>query len=69
MHVYSCLVRSVVTYVDFIMAPRDMADIVQKQGTAVEDIGKTTTESHEKAQEGLKQVEQAAAYQPTCAVC
>jgi hypothetical protein len=43
-----------------------MADIVGKQGTQIDNIHKTTEESHARAEAGLEQVKQAASYQPTC---
>ncbi len=46
-----------------------MADIVEQQGGHVEKIHQATDESHEKAQAGLEQVKQAAAYQPGCSIC
>lgn len=45
-----------------------MADIVGQQGAAVTIIGETATASHEKAEAGLAEVKQAAAYQPTCTI-
>jgi hypothetical protein len=44
----------------------EMADIVGKQGTQIDNIHKTTEESHSRAEAGLEQVKQAASYQPTC---
>ena len=46
-----------------------MAAIVEEQGGHVEKIHTATEESHEKAQQGLEQVKQAATYQPGCAIC
>lgn len=43
-----------------------MANIVQAQGAQIEEIHTATESSHEKAQAGLEQVKQAAAYQPGC---
>lgn len=48
---------------------KDMAVIVEKQGGAVTEIHEATEKSHERAEAGLQQVKQAAAYQPTCAIC
>ena len=45
-----------------------MATIVQTQGKHIEEINTSTIESHEKAKAGLEQVQQAAAYQPTCVI-
>jgi hypothetical protein len=50
------------------MTFRDMAEIVEKQGGSVTEIHDATEKSHERAQAGLAQVKQAAAYQPTCIV-
>ena len=43
-----------------------MAGLVDKQADAVTEIAKSTEISHERAQAGLSQVKQAAAYQPGC---
>lgn len=48
---------------------KDMAVIVEKQGAAVTEIHDATEKSHERAEAGLNQVKQAAAYQPTCTIC
>jgi len=45
-----------------------MASLVVEQGAAIEEIHDATEKSHERAQAGLKQVQQAAAYQPSCVV-
>jgi uncharacterized phage infection (PIP) family protein YhgE len=45
---------------------RDMAQIVDKQAVMVEEIAVSADKSHERAQAGLDQVKQAAAYQPGC---
>ncbi len=45
-----------------------MADIVQKQGVMIDEIHETTEASRDKAEEGLKQVQQAAEYQPVCLI-
>lgn len=47
---------------------KDMANIVQSQQPMVEEIHKTTEEAAAHAKEGLNQVNEAAAYQPTCSV-
>ena len=43
-----------------------MADLVDKQGGHIEDIHTSTEVSHERAQQSLEQVKQAASYQPGC---
>jgi hypothetical protein len=45
-----------------------MADIVEDQGIKIEQIHTATETSHERAEAGLEQVKQAAAYQPTCTI-
>lgn len=45
-----------------------MANIVQSQGAMVEEIHTSAEASHDRAKAGLEQVQQAAAYQPTCAI-
>jgi hypothetical protein len=45
-----------------------MAGLVEKQADAVTEIAKSTEISHERAQAGLAQVKQAAAYQPGCSI-
>lgn len=45
---------------------KDMAQIVESQGTMIEEIHETTEKSHDRAKAGLQQVQQAAAYQPGC---
>jgi hypothetical protein len=45
-----------------------MADIVDDQGIKIEQIHTATETSHERAEAGLEQVKQAAAYQPTCTI-
>lgn len=47
---------------------RDMAQIVDKQAVMVEEIAVSADKSHERAQAGLDQVKQAAAYQPGCSL-
>ena len=47
---------------------RDMAQIVHKQGEMVEKVAEDTEQSRERAEAGLAQVQQAAKYQPTCAI-
>lgn len=47
---------------------RDMAQIVDKQAVMVEEIAVSADKSHERAQAGLDQVKQAAAYQPSCSL-
>jgi hypothetical protein len=47
---------------------RDMAGIVGRQGTMVEEISKSTDSSHQKAQEGLRQVELASQHQAACII-
>ena len=42
---------------------KDMAEIVEKQNPAIEQIATTTEASHERAKAGLEQVQQAAAHQ------
>ncbi len=49
-----------------LVACREMAEIVGKQGEQVDRVHKATESSHEQAKEGLEQVNQAANYQPTC---
>lgn len=48
---------------------QDMANIVEQQGEMIEEISEMTEKSHDRAQAGLEQVKQAAAYQPTCTMC
>lgn len=48
---------------------QDMANIVEQQGEMIEEIADMTEKSHGRAQAGLEQVKQAAAYQPSCTVC
>lgn len=45
-----------------------MATIVKQQGVLIDEIASSAEQSHEKAQAGLEQVKQAAAYQQTCTV-
>lgn len=45
-----------------------MAEIVEEQGGHIDNIHKTTVESHQRAEAGLEQVKQAANYQPTCVI-
>jgi len=47
---------------------KDMAQIVESQGTMIEEIHETTEKSHDRAKAGLAQVQQAAAYQPGCLI-
>jgi hypothetical protein len=47
---------------------QDMANIVDQQGEMIEEISDMTEKSHNRAQAGLEQVKQAAAYQPSCTV-
>jgi t-SNARE complex subunit (syntaxin) len=47
---------------------RDMAEIVDRQGTMVEEIVVSTEKSHDRAQAGLDQVQKAAANQKSCIV-
>lgn len=47
---------------------QDMAQLVEKQGEMVEKVAQDTEQSRERAEGGLAQVQQAAKYQPTCAV-
>lgn len=47
---------------------RDMANIVEKQNEMVTNIAVTTEQSHEKAQQGLEQVKQAASHQSACII-
>lgn len=46
-----------------------MADIVETDGVKIEQIHTATESSRERAEAGLEQVKQAAAYQPTCVIC
>ena len=48
---------------------KDMAEIVDRQGEAVETIHKTTEESHTRAAAGLEQVNKASELQPGCTIC
>lgn len=45
-----------------------MAEIVETQGGKIDEIHMATETSHERAQAGLNQVKQAAAYQSSCAI-
>ena len=45
---------------------RDMAELVNSQGSAIEEIAEKTESSHERAKAGLVQVQQAAGHQPGC---
>ena len=45
---------------------QDVAKLVDDQNKPIDDIAQSTEESHARAQEGLKQVQQAANYQPGC---
>lgn len=47
---------------------QDMAHLVNKQGEMVEKVADDTEQSRERAEAGLAQVQQAAKYQPTCAI-
>ena len=55
-------------FVLFLQSSRRMADIVEDQGIKIEQIHTATETSHERAEAGLEQVKQAAAYQPTCII-
>lgn len=46
-----------------------MAVLVEKQGKQVDEIHVAAEKSHERAQSGLQQVNQAAGYQPGCVIC
>eukprot|EP01038_Epipyxis_sp_PR26KG_P012875 gene12875-17253_t len=47
---------------------KDVANLVQQQEEQVVKIQTDTEVSHERAKAGLEQVQQAAAYQPTCSI-
>lgn len=47
---------------------KDMATLVKSQDSMIEEIAVSTEKSHERAQAGLKQVQQAASYQSSCAL-
>jgi hypothetical protein len=47
---------------------KDVANIVESQGKHVEEIHETTEKSHNRAQAGLNQVQQAAANQGSCII-
>eukprot|EP01035_Chromulina_nebulosa_P020588 gene20588-26696_t len=47
---------------------KDMANIVETQGSMIEEIKTTTDKSHEQAQAGLEQVKQAASHQSSCII-
>lgn len=51
------------------MLRRDMAQLIEKQDESIKEIGAATESSHERAKAGLEQVNQAAAYQPSCTIC
>ncbi len=46
-----------------------MAGLVEQQGEQIKDIGAATESSHERSKAGLDQINQAAAYQPSCVIC
>ena len=48
---------------------RDMAHIVESQGGTIDKIAQDTEVSRERAEQGLAEVKQAAAYQPGCTLC
>ncbi len=45
---------------------RDMAHIVEKQGVVIDKVAESAESSRERAEAGLGQLNQAAAYQPGC---
>ena len=47
---------------------KDMAEIVEKQSPAIEQIATATEASHDRAKAGLEQVQQAAAHQGGCCI-
>lgn len=47
---------------------RDMAELVDSQGSAITEIADKTESSHERAKAGLVQVQQAAGHQPGCLI-
>jgi len=47
---------------------KDMANLVEKQGEDIKEIGDATESSHERAKAGLDQVNQAASHQTTCVI-
>mmetsp|Transcript_16975 Transcript_16975/g.24597 ORF Transcript_16975/g.24597 Transcript_16975/m.24597 type:complete len:173 (+) Transcript_16975:305-823(+) len=47
---------------------KDMAEIVERQGTQVDSIHAATEMSHDRAKAGLDQVKQAAVYQNSCLI-
>ena len=46
-----------------------MAELVDKQGTKINEIHTAADNAHDRAKAGLKEVNQAAEYQPGCTIC
>lgn len=53
----------------FTVTRRDMAQLVDKQGTHIKEIAVAADNSHDRAKAGLVEVTKAADYQPGCAIC
>ena len=65
---YTIFFHIILSYFMLFLSFRDVASLVHEQGHFVDEVVVSTEKSHERAQAGLKEVQQAAARQSTCMI-